>query len=892
MNRKRLVLILTLPLVLVIAAATIVFLLPAERVAGIAARHAESALGREVRIDRVSIDLFPAPGVALEGVAIAGASSDAPPLATVRRAVLRIKLLPLFARRVVVDAVTLDSPRMLVVVDTSGALNIPTFGGTKADTAAEESAAAQQAEADAAGAGIAFLVDRFEIRDGRFGYRDERTGTAIRIDGLDQRLHLAGELSGGTLARIRAEGELDIDALGAVLPEGLAVPIENARLRIEHDALLDRTADSLALPRLTVRIQEIALDGAGVVRELTNTERRDVALRLAAGPVDVGALVRSLPRALIDRMAPEGVEIPDVDGTATLEVAARGALGVDALPEVDGTLTLDAFRLAWGKKGDLIDRLGGRIRFSLDSVATDGIEGRLLGQPLNVAFAVRDFAAPNASARVRAGLDLQRATALGLIPDSLGAAGTVGVDLAVRAPLLQPERGAIDGAVSLAGVSAQPPTILVPVRVESGRIAFRGQKFATESLRLRMDESDVAIDLEVDRWLPFALGDSTAVPTVHADIRSQRLDLDPILGPPPEDVPTYAEILFARLADRPIDGRPAEEVAAEAGFVLPPLPPVALDGRFRANTFRRNDLELQNLDVAFSGNGERIEVTDARFGIMGGAVQLAGRVGLPTGADDSGMPAVFSYQLRDVGAAAFLNRFTPFRNHLSGSLLLGGTVRMVLDRNLLPLRESVVAEGSIAVSGGQLVNWPVVKALGQKLELARFDTLSLRDWAGQFRITGPTVTIAESLLDSDELTARAAGAFDFAGRLDLTATLLLEPTLTGRIRGELGPRLAALAGPDGRVPLGITINGPAREPSLGLDFSEARDQAVARARQEAEERARQLAEEAARNVAGKFIPGADSAAVDSLRTAPVDSARAKVEAEVRNRLRQIIRIKN
>ena len=892
MNRKRLVLILALlPIVLVVAAASIVLLFPAERVAAIAARHAETALGREVRIDRVSIDLFPTPGVALEGVAIAGAEADGPPLATVRRAVLRFKLLPLFARRVVVDAVTLEAPRMLVVVDSSGALSLPMFGGTQADTATEDADAPQPA-AEAGAGGVAFLVDRFEIRDGRFAYRDERTGTAVRVDGVDQRLHLAGELSGGTLARIRAEGELDIDALGAVLPEGLAVPIENVRLRVEHDAVLDRAADSLALPRLAVRIQEVALDGEGVVRALSNTEQRDVSLRLAAGPVDVGALVRSLPRALLDRLAPEGVEIPDVDGTATLQVVARGPVGVDALPDVDGTLTLDAFRLAWGNKGDLVEQLGGRIRFSLDSVAADGIEGRLLGQPLHVAFAVHDFAAPNANARIRAGLDLQRATALGLVPDSLGAAGTVGVDLAVRAPLLTPERGAVDGKISLAGVSAQPPAILAPVRVEAGSLAFRGQKITTETLRLRIHESDLAIDLEVDRWLPFALGDSTVVPTVRADIRSQRLDLDPILGPPPEDAPTYSQLLFARLADRPVDGRPVEEVAAEAGFALPPLPPVDLNGRFRAATLRRNDLELQNVDIAFTSGGDRLEVTDARFGLMGGGVQLAGRVGLPAGGEDAGLPAVFSYQIRDVGAAAFLNRFTPFRDHLSGSLLLAGTVRMVLDRNLLPLRESVVAEGSIAVTGGQLVNWPVLKALGQKLELARFDTLSLRDWAGEFRITGPTVTIAESLLDSNELTARAAGAFDFAGRLDLTATLLLEPTLTGRIRGELGPRLAALAGPDGRVPLGITITGPARDPNLGLDFSEARNQAVARARQAAEDRARQLAEEATRNLAGKLVPGADSVAVDSLRATAVDSARAKLEAEVKNRLQRLIRIKH
>src|SRR5690606_18494726 len=136
--------------------------------------------------------------------------------------------------------------------------------------------------------------------------------------------------------------------------------------------------------------------------------------------------------------------------------------------------------------------------------------------------------------------------------------------------------------------------------------------------------------------------------------------------------------LFARLADRPVDGRPVEEVAAEAGFGLPPLPPVELNGRFRAALLRRNDLELQNVDVAFASAGERLEVREARIGLLGGSVQLAGRVGIPAGGEDAGLPAVFSYQIRDVGAAAFLNRFTPFRDHLSGSLLLAGTVRMVL----------------------------------------------------------------------------------------------------------------------------------------------------------------------------------------------------------------------
>lgn len=875
-QRRILVLALVLPLAAAALAAVSVLLVPAERVAALAAERAESALGREVRIERVEVDAFPAPGVALEGVAVAGAGEGSPPLATVRRVVLRPKLLPLLARRVVVDAVVLESPRLLVAVDSAGVSNLP--------------AVPERGERSAgAGRDVAFLVDRFEIEDGRVAYRDERTGTAVRLDGVDQRLRLAGELSGGELARIRLEGELEVEALGVALPGKLAVPVRDVRLRVVHGALLDRRADSLALERLSVRIQEIVLDGEGTVRGVAEDSAREVSLRLAAGPVDVGALVRSLPRALLAGMMPAGAELPDVGGKASIRVAAEGPLRGGAAPHVRGALALDGFRLGWGGRGELLDGLSGRIDFTLDSLASDALEGRLLGEPLRVAFAVRDPAAPVADVRVRATLDLERATALGLVPDPLGTRGRAGVDIAVRAPVLHPARGTVNGAVSLEGIAASPPELLVPVRVEGGRLVFRGRRMTTDGLRLRLGESDLALDLTADDWLPLALGERGVTPAVRADARSRLLDADAVLGVEESGV-TYGELFFARLADRPVGGRPAGEVAAESGFRLPALPPVALEGRFRAGTLRKNGLELQDVDVSFSGDAERIELTDARFALMGGGVQIAGRLGLPAPGTAEGeaaaFPAVISYQLRDVGAAPFFDGLTPFRDHLAGSLLLAGTARLMLDRNLLPVRESIMAEGSIAIKDGRLANWPALRGLGAKLGLASFDTLTLRDWAGQFRVTGPRVTLQESLLDADELIARAAGAFDFAGLLDLTATLELEPTLTGRIRGELGPRLAALAGEDGRVPIGVRITGPAQKPEIGLDLSRAAGSALTEARRAAEDRARRLAETAARDAVGKLLPG------DSLPASPVDSARARLEAEVKNRLRGLIRIKH
>lgn len=197
-RRKRI--LLALAVVLLVGAGalvTAVLLLPAERVAALAARHAEAALGREVRLDRVSLDFFPAPGIVLEGVAIGRSAPDTvelpasaesegvPPLATVRRVVLRPRLLPLLRQQAVVDAVILEHPLLLLEADSTADLRPP-----KGDTA-------RGPAAETAGADVVFAVRSFRIQDGRMVYRDRATGVAIGLNGVDQELELAGAVQIG-----------------------------------------------------------------------------------------------------------------------------------------------------------------------------------------------------------------------------------------------------------------------------------------------------------------------------------------------------------------------------------------------------------------------------------------------------------------------------------------------------------------------------------------------------------------------------------------------------------------------------------------------------------------------------------------------------------------------
>lgn len=879
MKRQRRLLLFLLVPVLLVGAVAVAFriLLPAERIGAIVASHAEAALGREVTIERVTIRLIPAPAVSLERVAVAGRQPDDPPLATVRRLRLQPRILPLFKRQVIIDAVTLDSPRLLAESDAERVSELPIL-----DTATGERSLGD----------VTFLVRSLRIRDGRIAYRDRVSGRVIRLDGIEQELRIAGRMHAGELAALELDGELDAASLGAVLPEHLATPIQDVRLRVEHRALLDLAADSIAVERLSVRLQEVTLEGVATLHNVSDPERRAISMRLGAAAIQAEPLIKSVPRDLVERAG----RLPDVRGEAAFRILAEGPLRPDSLPRIDGTLTLQRFDVDYADVPGVLQGVGGVIAFSLDSVTTSGLRGQLLGHPFELDLSIHDLAAPVARAALHASVPVDRALRLAAAPDSLRAGGVLGVDLAVRAPILEPELAEVEGTLRLQGLSVTSPPLLETLAVETGALTFLGRDVRVDDLVLRAGASDVTLSANVRDWPALVFEDAGRTASADFDARSATLDLDAILGVP--DSALYSTLLFARLADDRIDGRPVAEIAAEAGLGLPPLPPIELDGRLRAWRFRRNGLELQDVDARLRGRGDRLELTDASFEFLGGGVKIAGQVGLPrpapAAADDStdeagiGYPTVLTYQLQDIGAAAFFDRFTPFKEHLSGSLLLAGTVQLVLDEHLLPFRESVVAEGSIAIRNGRIVNWPVLQELGERLGLAAtFDTLDFRDWAGEFHIAGPRISLGQTAIESGDLHVRAVGAFDFSGDLDLTATLGLSADLADRVSGTFASRLAnAVKGEDGRVPIGVRVTGRALKPELEIDASEAAANAVDRARGEVESRARSLAESAARRAAERLGIGRaggdpaapdsaavpDSAVADSLAPSPADSS--------------------
>ncbi len=867
-RRRRYLILFLIPVALLGICAAVVLSLPAERVAALAASRAGEALGREVQFGGVGVHLLPRPAVELRDVRVAGAPGDSTPLLQMDRVALRPRILPLLRRQVLVDAVILDRPVLRVAVDSSGVSNLPELSG--GDTSPTGS-----------GRAAAFAVRRLDIHDGSMEYTDARKGT-VRLDGVQQRLSVSGELRGGQLGSVETDGELDVAALSASLPGVLAVPIEGVRVRLEHLGTLDRRADVLQIERLKLRVQDIELEGSGRIDHMADSLARTVDFRLETGRFDIGRLLASLPATLRER-AEEAGHALDAGGEARISARVQGAAGSGRRPDIAGMLTLSGASLALRPGGEVVSGLRGDIAFSLDSLSSERLTGSLTGRPMALAFRVSDPAAPQGRMAFRGALDLARLDALGLLPDSVDAKGTVALDVRAAGSVMHPSGAAVDGQATPSDVVVRTPSSGQPARLASGRLVLAGRDLRGEALRATLGSSDVTADFRLRDWLAFALHDSTKLPALDFDARSKRLDLD-ALRPDPSPY-RYSQLFWARMRGTKVNGMTAEQAADSAGLGLPDLPRIALNGRLRAATLRNGGTDFQDVDLSVGGRAGQLEVRAGSFRMLGGGVQLAGELGSPA-TPGAAHPLRLKFQVRDVGIEPFLQRFTAFRDNLTGGMLLVGDARLAVDDHLLPERESVAGDGQITLSDGRLVGWPVLRALAQRLGAQGLDTLAFKQWDGSLRFAGPRLLLRDSRLRAGDADIELAGWFDVNGSLDIGGTIMAPGEWAARLPGNAGRLAAAGARPDGRIPIGVAITGTAAKPGLKLDFSEAAGQAARAARQRAEEEARAQAQKAVQRAAEKVVgplpPVADSA------SAIVDTARQKLQRAVGDKLRSLL----
>ena len=150
-----------------------------------ASQAASHALGRPVKFNALSISALPLPTVKLRGLQVAEDPAFGPgPFITVSEGRMRIRIRPLLQGRVELADLTLEEPRIHVVEDAAGRLNVATLGGgTPPAPAGPPRVGAGRPAAAAAGA---VLLSRVRIVKGAIDYQKAgATSAQFTLDAID-----------------------------------------------------------------------------------------------------------------------------------------------------------------------------------------------------------------------------------------------------------------------------------------------------------------------------------------------------------------------------------------------------------------------------------------------------------------------------------------------------------------------------------------------------------------------------------------------------------------------------------------------------------------------------------------------------------------------------------
>jgi len=165
--RRWLLIAAALVVVLFVAAGVALYFFDPETLRGPLQKQASAALGREVTLGKIQLAIFPLPAVQIDDVRIAGPKPSDPPLAQIAALRLRVAVLPLLAKKVVLRALELESPRIVIPFDKEGKPILP--GAPKTAEAEKPPAGGKPGEKAAKpaseSAGLALAVDRIKVHD-------------------------------------------------------------------------------------------------------------------------------------------------------------------------------------------------------------------------------------------------------------------------------------------------------------------------------------------------------------------------------------------------------------------------------------------------------------------------------------------------------------------------------------------------------------------------------------------------------------------------------------------------------------------------------------------------------------------------------------------------------
>jgi hypothetical protein len=624
---------------------------------------------------------------------------------------------------------------------------------------------------------------------------------------------------------------------------------------------------------------DLKVDNKDGIIDRTVVDLKTFHMEMGANPIDARVLMNGMNPYDIDANILAKVKLEDVSKFYPIEgTTLKGLFGLDVkakgkysdslklMPMVTANMNLANGYVKSSEFPKPIENINvsavatsdGNMKTS--TFLLDYFKLLLDGEPFEMKAFVKNFDDPNYEASIKGIIDLAKMTKIYPI-EGTTLTGRMNADMTTKGILSEVQAGnylntKTSGSLDISDLVYKSVDLPQGYTMKKGLLTLTPERFNIATMQGMLGKSDYDITGYVSNYMGYAFGGKDS--TIHGvmTMASKKFDVNEWMTDEPATSPAAA---------------PAEEVPLEIIEV-----PKNIDFTFNAdmNQVLYSNMDMTNMKGAIIVRNGIVKMEKLNFNSLGGTFLFSGNYNTQ---DISKPSFAMDMTMKDVAAKDAYKTFNsvqkmaPIANYVEGNINLSLIMNGLLDKEMMPVYETLNGTGSLGSSSLKVLSNPVLGTIAGLTKMKNMDPLEIKDLLLNFRIENGSLIVAPfDIKAGDSKLAIKKGLNKLDGSVDYDMQLT---TPSGALGNEANKAIAGLVGNSSitmpkEIVIDLNVKGPYDKTKVSItktNFGEVSKTAI-------------------KDAAISEIKNSDQA---KQIQAEVDKAKAQAEAEIEKQKQQL-----
>ena len=404
-------------------------------------------------------------------------------------------------------------------------------------------------------------------------------------------------------------------------------------------------------------------------------------------------------------------------------------------------------------------------------------------------------------------------------------AGIINADMKVKGSMLAAQKKEFEkidasGTINMSDIAYASKDYPDGVKLTSMVMTFNPKNVTVSNMKGEYLGTNFNGDGSINNFLGYYLHNEALNGSFH--FNADRVDVNKFLGPP-----------------APTPATPAAPATA------PFLVPANLDIELVATvgTMKYDSLILTNVQSTLTIKDEVVSLKNVSGKGLDGNLKMSGSYSTKT--DKKNPDFAFTYGIESVDVQKTFVTFNtvkkmmPAAKYITGKITSNLTLSGKLGADMMPVMNSLTGKGEMLTLGCVLSNFPVTDQIAEKVHLAQFKTINIKDTKIFFSFENGRVTVQPYKMKIGDIDAEIAGSHGFDNTLNYGVNLIAPRSMMGAAGSSMVDNLVSQAAGKGipvkvgdKVSLALKITGTSTSPKIETNLKNVVGDAVSNVKEE------------------------------------------------------------